>query len=257
MAPETFADILTARCGGVWVYLRYAIEELRSGDRRPGELAELPRGLWNYYVGQIRRWMEDPAWESALLPLIATLAAAGEPLSADALARFAGGLRSERVQRWCDSALRPLLSIAPPESAGGVRRYEVYHVSFREVFAVQPAKGWGDFPAALADKLRAAANDAHRRIAACYLDAFERLGEGPAEFDGRRRHQGRASPGGSAHRLGPVPARGAPSRCAGRRPRRERGGDGGDAQAVQKPPRDAGRHDLREPAPGRPEGNEP
>ena len=33
--PATFARLLAERCGGVWVYLRYALEDLRLGLRHP------------------------------------------------------------------------------------------------------------------------------------------------------------------------------------------------------------------------------
>ena len=85
-----FTALLAERCGGVWVYLRYVLDELRIGLRRPDEISDLPAGLRSYYADQIRRWQQDPAWQAGLLPLLATLGAAGEPLPAAALARLAG-----------------------------------------------------------------------------------------------------------------------------------------------------------------------
>ena len=82
-SPEAFTALLAQRCGGVWVYLRYVLEEVRLGLREPGAVANLPVGLWSYYAEQIRRWQGDPAWETVLLPVLATLGVAGEPLPVD------------------------------------------------------------------------------------------------------------------------------------------------------------------------------
>ena len=40
-----FTSLLTQRCGGVWVYMRYVLEELRDGLRRPDEIGDLPSDL--------------------------------------------------------------------------------------------------------------------------------------------------------------------------------------------------------------------
>ena len=58
------------------------LDELRFGLRRPDEISDLPSGLRNYYADQIRRWQHDSAWDTGLLPLLATLGVAGEPLPA-------------------------------------------------------------------------------------------------------------------------------------------------------------------------------
>ena len=88
--PADFVAVLAERCEGVWVYLRYVLQELRIGLRQPDAIGDLPSGLWNYYVAQIRHWQNDPAWDESLLPLLATLGVAGEPLPAVVLARLAG-----------------------------------------------------------------------------------------------------------------------------------------------------------------------
>lgn len=90
MDPAAFTAVLAERSGGVWVYLRYVLDELRIGLRRPDEVPGLPAGLHSYYADQVRRWRQDPAWQSGLLLLLATLGVAGEPLSASSLARLGG-----------------------------------------------------------------------------------------------------------------------------------------------------------------------
>lgn len=144
--PARFAAELAGRCGGVWVYLRYVLEELRIGLRQPAAISELPSGLRGYYADQIRTWQDDPAWDQVLLPVAATLAVAGEPLPAAALARLAGDLDPVAVRRLCNFAFRPLLTTL---RARGVQRYEIYHASFREVFKAHHYDG----PEASADEM--------------------------------------------------------------------------------------------------------
>jgi len=74
-----FVGLLAERCDGVWVYVRYVLEELRIGLRSADAIADLPTGLRDYYIDQIRHWQDDTAWDKALLPLLATLGVAQEP----------------------------------------------------------------------------------------------------------------------------------------------------------------------------------
>ena len=50
MDAAEFTVLLAQRCSGVWIYLRYVLNELRIGLRRPGEIGDLPSGLHNYYA---------------------------------------------------------------------------------------------------------------------------------------------------------------------------------------------------------------
>ncbi|MGZ4779085.1 MAG: hypothetical protein ACXV5L_07795, partial [Thermoanaerobaculia bacterium] len=54
------------RCSGVWIYLRYVLDELRFGLRRPDEIGDLPSGLRNYYADQIRRWRKEQSLRRTL-----------------------------------------------------------------------------------------------------------------------------------------------------------------------------------------------
>ena len=180
-----FIELLAKRCGGVWVYLRYVLDELRFGLRRPTEIGELPSGLRDYYANQIRRWRADPSWHTGLLPFLATLSVAGEALPAASLARLAGNPDRVAVQRWCDLTVRPLLTTMRAQAAGAPLRYEIYHASFREVLNPGPedtADLSANQPAyeliALSDELRQAAASAHNRICDTYLASFGGLDAG-------------------------------------------------------------------------------
>jgi tetratricopeptide (TPR) repeat protein len=174
--PAEFTRLLAERCGGVWVYLRYVLDELRRGLRRADTISDLPSGLRGYYAGQIDLWQQDPAWDTGLLPLLATLGVAGEALPVATLARLAGDVDQALVRRWCGRTLRPLLT-----ATGTPLRYAIYHASFREV--VDPRD---DDPAApapsewleLADEFRQATAIAHDRICDFYLALFGGLAAG-------------------------------------------------------------------------------
>ena len=173
-----FVDVLSSRCDGVWVYLRYVLQELRLGLRNPDELDDLPSGLQDYYAAQIRRWRHDFAWDTELLPLLATLGVAGEALPAATLAKLAGGFDTVTAQRRCDLTFRPLLTAT---SVAGTRtmQYEIYHASFRDVLNGQNTyeqaghrTGRPYESLALTDELRRSTLDAHSRVAEVYLDSF-------------------------------------------------------------------------------------
>ena len=172
LEPADFVGLLAERSGGIWVYLRYVLAELRTGLRRADELDDLPAGLQQYYAEQVRRWQRDPEWDAGLLPLVATLGAVAEPMPAAALARLAGDLSPAAVRRWCDLTVRPLLAT----TAGAPMRYTIYHETFREVLhGVLPAMRQGVHPyhaVALADELHSASIAAHSRVAGAYLSYF-------------------------------------------------------------------------------------
>ena len=176
--PAVFTRMLSQRCQGVWVYLRYVLQELRIGLRSANAIDDLPTGLRGYYAGQIRLWQQNPGWQDCVLPVLATLGVTGEPLPAAALGRLAGNLDNQVIRRLLDLTLRPLLS-ATRARPGAPLRYEIYHASFRQVLqaddTVQTPTVDGGLSfelEALSDELRHAAYTAHDRIADTYLDIF-------------------------------------------------------------------------------------
>ena len=175
------ADDVTARlldrCGGVWIYLRYVLSELRDGARSVSDIESLPGDLSAYYAESLLEGHDDPEWGQLRLPLLATLAVAAEPLTVPALTRLAGLRDQHPVQVLCGGRLLPFLAATPGEN-DRISRYSVYHASLREFLG-------GSGPAALAgggraqaEELARAAAEAHARIADYYLAAFGGLSQG-------------------------------------------------------------------------------
>ena len=46
---------MAQRCAGVWIYLRYVLDEIREGLWDPREVSLLPGDLAGYYAEQIDR----------------------------------------------------------------------------------------------------------------------------------------------------------------------------------------------------------
>ena len=176
VTADRLAETLAARCSGVWVYLRYLIDELRHGARDPLELDELPADLSLYYIDTLTRWSRYPDWTDELLPVLATLAVAGEPLRVTELARLSGAGEAA-VRRWCHATLRPFLTATAAEPAS--RKFAIYHASLQEFLTgVAPRPAACDQEWLWSETLRSATVHAHSRIADHYLTAFGGLGSG-------------------------------------------------------------------------------
>ena len=78
-----FRTAVAQACGGVWIYLRYVLDEIRDGTRHPRSVGDLPGDLAGFYAEQVERWRgagEDETaqrrWEQVWLPLLGILGAA-------------------------------------------------------------------------------------------------------------------------------------------------------------------------------------
>jgi hypothetical protein len=173
VTADVVAARLLSRCGGVWIYLRYVLSELRDGARSVNDIDSLPGDLSAYYAESLLAGRDDPEWGQLRLALLATLAAAGEPLPVPALTRLAGLPHPHPVQVLCDGPFLPFLAVTRGERDGH-SRYSAYQASLREFLG-------GSGPAALAggrgqaEELARAVVDAHARIADYYLAEFGRL----------------------------------------------------------------------------------
>jgi hypothetical protein len=176
LTADAVSKRLLSRCGGVWIYLRYVLSELREGLRSVDDIGSLPGDLSAYYAESLLAGHHDPDWGRLRLPLLATLAAAAEPLSVPDLTRLAGLPDQHLVQVLCGSRLLPFLAVTLDETHGQ-RRYSVYHASLREFLA---GSGRVSFASgqAQAEELARAYVRAHTRIADYYLDKFGGLSHG-------------------------------------------------------------------------------
>ncbi|WP_405495517.1 AAA family ATPase [Streptomyces sp. NBC_00096] len=174
---EAFTRALAHQCAGVWVYLRYVLDEVRIGLRHPVDIDTLEAGLPHYYASQMVRWEAQDSWLQVGAPLVAVLAALREPATADHIRRLAGVKEARAVHLWCDRWLRPFLTV----DAAAERVYAIYHASAREFFGggLPPAvDGHPDHWMARAEGLRRGRRSAHSRIADVYLDIYGGLDEG-------------------------------------------------------------------------------
>lgn len=168
---------LVTRCGGVWVYLRYVLNEIRQGIRSATD--PLPADLTSYYVENLERWSRSD-WPN-LLPLISTLTVAGEPLGARELARLSD-VDENLVREHCHRTLRPFLGAVDGQAGRG---FAWYHASLREfLLGVRPADDSPEQDWRWWDTLTSATTTAHNRVAEHYLNHFGSLEAGlPALVD--------------------------------------------------------------------------
>jgi hypothetical protein len=171
VTADAVSGRLLKRCGGVWIYMRYVLSELREGLRSVDDIESLPGDLSAFYAESILGDQHGPEWTQLRLPLLATLAVAAEPLPVPVLTSLAGLHDQHPVQVLCGGRLLPFLSATPSE-ADGLLRYSVYHASLREFLAgAGPLMPTGSGKAR-AEELARATADAHARIADYHLAAF-------------------------------------------------------------------------------------
>ncbi|HEX8864744.1 MAG TPA: NACHT domain-containing protein, partial [Lentzea sp.] len=148
---------LVTRCGGVWVYLRYVLNEIRQGVRSATD--PLPPDLTAYYVENLERWSRSD-WQN-ILPIISTLTAAGEPLGAQQLAQLSQ-VDEQVVREHCHRTLRPFLGAVDGQAGRG---FAWYHASLREFLTgIYPGCDASDQAWRWWETLSSATVAAHNRI---------------------------------------------------------------------------------------------
>ncbi|WP_327025195.1 hypothetical protein [Micromonospora sp. NBC_01739] len=162
----TFVATLLDRCRGVWIYLRYVLDEIRAGLRSPNDVACLPDGLRGYYEMHIQqRWASHPDWRRLHLPALAVLAALGRPIDRNDLAAVLSRPDAANdLTAWLDGPARGFLDVtAAPDRH---RQYQVRHQSLRDLFtaAVSGSGAAEPIDAGLTDELHTAWQTAHRAI---------------------------------------------------------------------------------------------
>jgi len=169
--PEWFTRTLTRRCYGVWLYLRYVLDEIRTDSRDPREVVSLPAGLHGYYLQHIHQWAHQ-GWLLAPLLILATIAALHRPVTADELTAIIGlslkqdyddvvrGVTAyDKVITWLTGGLQLFLKTV--HTPTGVA-YTVRHQSLRDLFT---ASHTDKLQPAVTKQLHDAWRTAHTNIA--------------------------------------------------------------------------------------------
>ena len=155
-------------CAGIWIYLRYVLDEIRDGTRDPRSVGDLPGDLAGFYAEQVERWRgaaEDEAaqrrWEQVRLPLLGVLGAARAPLTVAELAGFAAGPSPEAARVFIEETARAFLS-RRDDDRSGAPRYALRHQSLRDLLTGNiPPRPDLDNPVRM---LTAQVRAAHRQI---------------------------------------------------------------------------------------------
>jgi hypothetical protein len=168
LSQQDAIAVLEKRCDGVWIYLRYVLSRLRIDPHAPVDLDALPTGLAAYYRQEVTGHRDSPRFFTCDLPVLSTLAVAGQPMSRDQISRLSE-VPTDQVRWLCDVRYRPFLAL---DTASSPPRYSIYHASLREFLHgnLDPDDP-GQDPIDAHD-LSEAVGIAHRRICDHYLTRF-------------------------------------------------------------------------------------
>ena len=165
-------------CGGVWIYARYVLEEIRSGLRHPSDLDGLPGTLTEYFAQSW--WAADASAEARRLASVFAVAQA--PLLPAQLAAYAAVDRN--TARAFLRSKRPFLAV---RELAGARAFAVYHRALADFLSGAIPTIATDSMLDMADELRDGARSASRAVAARYLADWGRdlgrLVERPERLD--------------------------------------------------------------------------
>jgi tetratricopeptide (TPR) repeat protein len=192
ISKTKFVATLLEKSQGVWIYLKYVLDEIETGQRSPLKLDELPQGLWGYYHRFWDKWKESHGdfWNSLELPILSTLAAAHESLTLEDLISLTrvdigpsalGHLRHVFNVEWS-----PYLATS---SAGtglpSTHSYRFYHASLREFFAgSSDQRDLAHSERIFVEELAEATRQAHTRISEFFIRRWGSLDEGlPGVFN--------------------------------------------------------------------------
>jgi hypothetical protein len=126
---EEFVTAVAEKSEKKFIYLRYVLDEIESGDYKDVKLNDLPKSLQIYYQkhwGQMMEREDDPLLELKV-NIIYKLSQAREPVSCRWLAKSVRetAFKVQQVLRKWDSFLRQ-------QQVNGEIRYSIYHNSFRQ-----------------------------------------------------------------------------------------------------------------------------
>jgi hypothetical protein len=147
VAPEDFAEALTAKSAGNFMYLVHVLRDIASGALTAAtvdDMHNLPQGLKAYYR---RHWddmrsADQERFRRYQQPVVCLLATAREPVSAVQLLEWTGHFWER--QGWERDQLDPMAvkdvliawrQFLNEERRDGEARYRVYHASFQDFLA--------------------------------------------------------------------------------------------------------------------------
>ena len=173
---EQFVATLLEKCRGVWIYLRYVVQEIERGERSPLALDALPEGIAQYYAAYWQRWRVqangeqrsiNPQWHQIYRPVLAMMAASQEPCTVEQLAAWTRAPISLEELRWlCNEQWRPFLAIT---GKGQQTRYRFYHATLQEFFEGRLAPERSAPYTDLVNEVAEATLSAHSHLADRYL----------------------------------------------------------------------------------------
>lgn len=141
-SSSQFIEILLNKCQGLWLYLKYVLNEIEEGKRMQLDLNRLPLGITRYYLEFFGKWRRghngshyslsgSEDWQSIYLPLLTGFAAVPDLVGIDQLITWLGlsvtesGLRALLHDEW-----RPYLSVHRRQ---GQSTFRLYHSSLRSL----------------------------------------------------------------------------------------------------------------------------
>jgi hypothetical protein len=186
---EQFVASILERSAGNWMYVHYVLEEIRSGQRVPLDLAGLPSGLAGYFAAYWQRWRDRDDWHPVYAPVLTTLAAAFEPLTTTQLAEWSGAkVQRHALQRLLREHWRAFVHELP-HGDSALARYRPYHATLREFLLGRVSTAGYSAARALVDELRERSREAHGRIADALAVAATEKADDAAAKQYARRHR--------------------------------------------------------------------
>ncbi|MGI5245293.1 hypothetical protein [Dactylosporangium sp. CA-139066] len=187
MLSTELVGTLKSRCAGVWIYLHFVLDEIRSGRRRVDDLGSLPEDLWSYYAQSLERLRRDePSWDLCYLPVLAVLAVAREPVPLDLVVELCPTARRSPIRRFLGETFQPFCHITPADPrTREPDRFQLYHASLRDFLLGERPEHPRPGNDAFCGELRDAAQRAHELIIDRYLSAWGGLRRGLPELAAR------------------------------------------------------------------------
>lgn len=173
---DYFTTLMLEKSQGNWNYLFHVVDALEHiSDASPARqrtfLATLPDGIYAYYANDWRnqRRQDEKSWYTTLLPLLSTLSASMEDISAEILLKLADVRMSpEQVHTILTEQQRPYITITDSDPP----RYTLGDTTLRELMHGIPPTVWKNTTPndqAMINELITTTRQAHESISKRYL----------------------------------------------------------------------------------------